>query len=75
MRGTLSEELFVVITSGSSISSVSSSIGEVAHLVICLNVSIRTRSFIFILLMKIPIKLMKANSTKATKTMEKHNIT
>lgn len=32
MRGTLSEELFVVITSGSSISSVSSIIGEVAHL-------------------------------------------
>ena len=46
-----------------------------AHLVIWRRVVTRTRSFSFSRLTKIPMKLMKANSTKARKTMEKQSIT
>ena len=45
------------------------------HLVIWRRVVTRTRSFSFSRLTKIPMKLMKANSTKARKTMEKQSIT
>ena len=45
------------------------------HLVIWRSVVTRTRSFSFSRLTKIPMKLMKANSTKARKTMEKQSIT
>ena len=74
MRGTLSLDRMMV---GSSASSVSSIRGEVAHLdtghhrpvvsiispylVICRSVVILTRSLIFILFTKIPMKLMTSS--------------
>ena len=49
--------------------------GQQPHLVNCLMVVTLTKSVIFILLTKIPMKLMKANSTKAKKTMAKQRRT
>ena len=44
---------------------------KIGHLVICRSVITLVRSFIFSLAIKMPMKLMKANSTNARKTMMK----